>query len=153
MPTSQQQASPISLVPGRGNLFPVEDSQLPGELLVGSLFALLTNWQNAEARVGRRGTYLTTGSMSFRVRTLTPELKQTLINALPVLNIGIEEKDLDALFSGQHEYQISFAINKFRSKVNSDFSAIEQRAIEKVRALLDQDDDNKRSLVLDRLAG
>lgn len=150
MSTTQATASRPTLVPSRGALIPLNNC-VPGELLVGTLLVLLANWPDAEARTGRRGTYLTTGAQSFRARTLPPELIDTIHRLCETFGVTKTEKEIKHIFSGIYEYQVSFSVNKFQIRKQPSLTQLEQRAIEKIRQILEED--GKDTSVLEQLAG
>lgn len=95
---------------------PVDSGSSNKQLLVAALFSILTNWDETEARTGRRGEYRTTGASMFRVRELQDEDKAILAASCAALGVDVESEEIDEIFGGDYEYQVSFACNRFPSK-------------------------------------
>lgn len=109
------------------------------ELLIAALLVMFTNWDNTETREGRRGKYHTTGASQLpRMKTIPKDIKSNLISIANSIGMDIEEEEIDELFSGLHEYQLSFAINRFESRTGDGISLTsrEQKAVQTVVELL-----------------
>lgn len=126
------------------------DKDVKTDMLIAVLLVLLTDWDNVQERQGRRGTYVTTGALSTRFREVPDEVQQAVRQSLEVLGIYLNEEDLDLFFDGEHEYQVSHAINRFAMTGGKDrpLTANEMKSIDRVKALLQR----KGGAVTDRLA-
>lgn len=119
---------------------PEENSN--NQAVLAALFAIMTNWDEAEVRAGRRGEYRTTGANMFRLRELAGEERGRVEAACAAVGIGIESEEIDEMFNGDYEYQISFACNRFVSK-GATVSGIrltgnEMKAVERLRVIAEK---------------
>ena len=88
-------------------------------LIVAALLAVVTDWERAEVRSGRRGEYRTTGASMYRLRELSAEDADVLKTLCGALGIDEDEKELLASFAGDYEFQVSYACNRFATKAGS----------------------------------
>lgn len=92
----------------------VESVPLETNRILAALLAVLTNWERAEVRQGRRGEYRTTGASLVRIRALDDEKEIEAIRMVTgLLGMDIDDDDLEEIFSGDFEYQVSYACNRF----------------------------------------
>lgn len=118
------------------------------EVLIGALAILLTDWSQTENRIGRRRQFHTTGATQVRLRTLDERTREDLYQVAMVLGIPVGQEDIEMIFSGNEDYQMSFSINRFEM-VGGGLSSTDKRAIERVKGLLD--DEKFSHKVLDTL--
>ena len=109
--------------------------------IVAELLAIIVNWPETESRIGRRGEFYTTGAQMVRVRELDEEELSRLTSMATALGLDYDEEELKKVFSGDFEYQVSFACNRFPSKSGKAagggmrLTANEMRAVERLRAI------------------
>lgn len=121
---------------------PINTTETSNNLILAALMALATDWDHAEQRMGRRGEYRTTGANMIRMRELTDEEKQAVVAGASALGMDVDEEDLEDVFSGTHEYQASFAVNRFTMK-NASYGGLrltqnEARTIERLRTIAER---------------
>lgn len=122
---------------------PVESESANHGLVVAALFALLTDWDKAETRQGRRGEFRTTGANMYRIRELQPEETEQIKMLAATFGIDTDEEDLQEMFSGEYEYQISYACNRFATKSGKyaqgpRLTSQELRTLERAKQILAQ---------------
>lgn len=108
-------------------------------LMVAMLLALTTSWEQAEIRSGRRGEYRTTGASMFRFRDVTPEVAEMLTTTCGTLGVDVDEDAIRELFSGEFEFQISYACNRFSTRPaigGQRLTSNEVRTLERAKAIL-----------------
>lgn len=108
-------------------------------VLVAALFALVTDWDQAEIRAGRRGEYRTTGASMHRLRTLTTDEIGQLVATAGTVGVNTDEGELLVFFGGDYEYQVSYACNRFATRATvggQRLTANEQRTLERAQSIL-----------------
>lgn len=117
-------------------------------LLVAALFALVTNWEDAETRTGRRGDYRTTGASMYRLRNLDEEELDQVKLMCGVFGLDYDEDDLAVFFAGDYEYQVSYACNRFATKAgglaSSRLTSQERRTLDRAAEILASKEDVAR---------
>lgn len=88
----------------------------PQGLVLAALLAVITNWNETEARQGRRGEYHTTGANMVRVSELTDDEKELVIAAANAIGVDCTDEDIAEVFDGEYEYQASLSCNRFGRK-------------------------------------
>src|SRR6266702_5265698 len=134
----------------------INTEQSNTQLILGALFALAVDWESAETRTGRRGQYQTTGASMFRIRELSEDERAILEATCAALGMELAPEDLDEIFQGEFEYQVSFACNRFSSK-GSVVSGVrltsnEMRTIERLKAIAEKKPEAVRELLQPRRA-
>lgn len=107
-------------------------------VLVAALLAVLTDWDKAEVRAGRRGEYRTTGASMYRIRELNEQEKQQVMLACGTLGIDVDEDDLSEIFTGGFEYQASYSCNRFVTGTGSGITLTsnERRILDRAASIL-----------------
>lgn len=120
----------------------VDNKQSNTQLVLAALFALATNWDSTESRTGRRGEYQTTGASMFRIRELGEDERAVIEATCASLGIEVSPDELDDVFKGDYEYQVSFACNRFPSKGSNvggiRLTSNEMRTIERLRIIAEK---------------
>lgn len=119
---------------------PVNEQGSNQGLIVAALFALVTDWDEQETRQGRRGEYRTTGASMFRIRTLQEDEADSIKAIAGTFGLDLDDDELQEIFSGDYEYQISYACNRFESKTGGiaggRLTQNEMRTLERAKTIL-----------------
>lgn len=118
---------------------PVNKQSADHGLIVAALLAAVTNWDETETRIGRRGQYHTTGASMYRIRQLTPEEADSVKVIVGTLGVDLDDEDITEIFDGEHEFQVSYACNRFevRGGVGSQrLTQNEMRTLERAKLIL-----------------
>lgn len=110
--------------------------------MIAALLAISVNWDDDNSvtvKEGRRGEYRTTSAQMERIRVLNDEEAQELANIAGSMGLDVSEGELKEFFSGDFEYQISYACNRFATVTGGRtqrLTAKELRTLEQARNIL-----------------
>lgn len=106
--------------------------------LVAALVAAITNWDEAETRQGRRGDFKTTGANMIRLKELDSSEREQLSLVCGAMGCDLDDEELEELFAGSFEFQVSFSCNRFpvSSASGPALTMAERRVLDKAAGIL-----------------
>lgn len=119
-------------------------------VVIAALIAMSTNWDQAEVRTGRRGQYRTTGASMIRLREVKPEIGEQVAHIAGMLGLELDDEDIEEMFNGDFEFQISYACNRFATKTgtigSTRITQNEMRTLERAAEILKRKDSAEQVL-------